>query len=158
MLQEVLLWGISSLPVPLMVNSGADDLFFDKKLARRAELPLVAQAEPQTVQDLNDLILTHATNHTAFYSCRLCSSYARLSLAHHSQPLNCLVHSVPLTVPALRSSSRTLGVVHSSTYSRSFSECSKSTTTSERFLPRPSRFLRIVPTTAPLTYCPGLCW
>lgn len=48
-----LLWGSASLPVPLLVDSGADDLFINDSLARQARLPLVELPKPRTLLDLN---------------------------------------------------------------------------------------------------------
>lgn len=52
-------------PVPLMVDSGADDSFIDETLARQAGLPLVELDQPRVIQDLNGRTLAHATCHTA---------------------------------------------------------------------------------------------
>lgn len=60
-LQGVLMWGSSSLPVPFLVDSGADDSFIDEQLAKQAGLPLVALPEPRTVFNLNGRPLAHAT-------------------------------------------------------------------------------------------------
>lgn len=63
-LRGTLLWGNSSLPVPFMVDSGADDSFIDENVARHAGLPLVELTEPRTVQDLNGRTLARATHRT----------------------------------------------------------------------------------------------
>lgn len=63
-LQGRLLWGDSSLPVPLIVDSGANDCFIDKTLAREAGLPLVKLPEHRTVHDLNGRTLARATHRT----------------------------------------------------------------------------------------------
>lgn len=49
-----------ALPVPLMVDSGADDSFIDETLAREAGLPLIQLSEPCTDQDLNGRTLARA--------------------------------------------------------------------------------------------------
>lgn len=56
------MWGDSSLLVPLMVDSSADDSFIDEVLGRRADLSVVELPEPCTVQDLDGRML-HAPNY-----------------------------------------------------------------------------------------------
>ena len=63
-LQGVFLWGDSSLPVPLMVDSGADDSFIDEALAKQAGLPVVQLPEPRTIQDLDGRTLARCTHRT----------------------------------------------------------------------------------------------
>lgn len=63
-LRGKLLWARESLPLPLLVDSGADDSFIDESLAMQAGLPTVALWEPKSVQDLNGRLLARATHKT----------------------------------------------------------------------------------------------
>lgn len=46
-LRGTLLWAQESLPLSLLVDSGADDSFIDELLARHVGLPTIALAEPK---------------------------------------------------------------------------------------------------------------
>lgn len=63
-LPGTLFGGESSLPVDLLIDSGADDSFIDETLARQAGLPLVRLAEPRVVQDLDGRTLARASFRT----------------------------------------------------------------------------------------------
>lgn len=52
-LPGTLLWDHHSLPLPLLVDSGANDCFLDETLARRSHIPVEVLARPRTIHDLN---------------------------------------------------------------------------------------------------------
>lgn len=69
---RMLLWAQKKLPLSLLVDSGADDSFIDKSLARQVGLPLEALSEPKTVLDLDGRTLAQITHRTVV----LCSQSA----------------------------------------------------------------------------------
>lgn len=63
-LPSTLLWDHDSLPLSLLVDSGADDCFIDETLAKHAYILVEVLSELRTILDLNGKPITHVTHWT----------------------------------------------------------------------------------------------
>lgn len=67
-LPGTLLWSHGSLPLSLLINSGADDNFLDEGLARQARIPIEGLATPRTILDLKGKPIAEVTHQTELLS------------------------------------------------------------------------------------------
>lgn len=64
MLPGTPLWTHNSLPLYLLVDSGADDKFIDESLAKQALIPFKALPAPRTILDLDGKPIARVTHPT----------------------------------------------------------------------------------------------
>lgn len=69
----MLRWAHDTLPIQVLIDSGADDNFIDNELVSQANIPTIALSKPKEVLALDGARTTHVLTHVS------CCNWATLA-------------------------------------------------------------------------------
>lgn len=94
--QGMLRWSHDTLPVQVLIDSGADDSFIDYELVSQANIPTIALSEPQEVLALDGKQLARVTHRTEPISLTLSDNHHELiELFVISSPMSPVIVGLP---------------------------------------------------------------
>ena len=94
--QGMLRWSHDTLPVQVLIDSGADDSFIDYELVSQANIPTIALSEPQEVLALDGKQLARVTHRTEPISLTLSGNHHELiELFVISSPMSPVIVGLP---------------------------------------------------------------